>query len=389
MKKYDILITTFTFPPQQNGVAHVVFKHAQRFVRKGHRITVATEYDPRREGKSIHEGVDIVEFKAQGNANIRSRYSGEIERYKEYIRNFKGDLIICHCWQTWATDIACKVFDRVTAKKILVSHGVSANSTHGWPRSILSWVLWQPYILSGMRKIMKSFDHIVMLSGKADSECFYDRILASRVGYNNISVIPNGADIMQLDSITGSFRSKIGIRDDQRVLLCVGAYNGRKNERMVLDAFIMARPENAVLVFIGNSINKYAIDLVKRWDMHKGAMPTSQVLFMEKLHIEDILSAYKCADLFLCGAKWECFPLVILDAMASGVPFISNNVGCVAELPGGLVVRSANEMAESINKLLSDKTMLFKLGEQGRTACVERYNWDCIADQYLKLFDLI
>lgn len=382
-----LLITTFTYPPQENGVSHVVHQVAKEFARRGHNVTVATAQDPRRQHSSAREDITVAEFNVSGSANLRDYYVGELNRYVDFVGSYDCDFVMCHCWQTWSTDIAIRAFRNITAKKILVSHGVSTNSRWDWPRSIPVWLLWRPYVRQ-MPAMLKAFDHLVLLSGKIDSDRFYDHLLAKRIGYQNVSVIPNGVDLDRWSHCDGSFRSKYSIRT-QHILLSVGAYSRLKNEEMTLESFIASRPEDTTLVFVGGRENRLSQRLTKRWKSVRTLLPSCDVKFLTGIEQADILSAYCSADLYVCSSKTECFPLTILDAMASGVPFISTNVGCVDELPGGITVSNIDDMTKQMNNLLANPTKRRQLGDEGRSACLSTFNLCNVIDQYEKLFNEI
>jgi glycosyltransferase involved in cell wall biosynthesis len=82
----------------------------------------------------------------------------------------------------------------------------------------------------------------------------------------------------------------------------------------------------------------------------------------------------------------EAFPLVILEAMGSGVPFVAYPAGNIADLPGGLIVRSGPEMVEAVSYLLNSKAARDELGLAGRKEQRRRYEWDSIVDQYESLY---
>src|SRR5216684_1294712 len=102
-----ILVTAFTFAPQVNGVAEVVGVHVEHLVRRGHEVTVATGFDPARiVAPETNQNPCVAHFKISGTGNLRSGFRGEIKEYQDFIRRWKGDIIMCHCWQSWTTDLA-------------------------------------------------------------------------------------------------------------------------------------------------------------------------------------------------------------------------------------------------------------------------------------------
>lgn len=63
---------------------------------------------------------------------------------------------------------------------------------------------------------------------------------------------------------------------------------------------------------------------------------------------------YRRSRVFLYGSHTECQPLVLLDAMAAGTPFISRASGCIDSMMGGVAVHDENEAAAQLNILLDD-----------------------------------
>ncbi len=245
--------------------------------RGGYDVTVATAYAPARSDAQRRGNPEVVEFKTRGNGNLRVGYRGQVQEYRDFVAHFDADVIMCHCWQIWTTDLAYQAFAASTAKKVLISHGVWGKSAFGFPRTIPTWLAWRPYIWR-MPRMMRAFDHLVFLTDVRDGDRFYDRLLADRLGLSNVSVIPNGADVQWRDEELPDFRSLYGI-GDRPMLLCLANYNKLKNQAMALRAFQRSAAGDAVLVFIGSRMNDYARSLqsqAKQWRRGKfrgGAVP--------------------------------------------------------------------------------------------------------------------
>lgn len=377
----QILIATFTFPPQKNGVSHVVEAHASGLSRLGYNITVVTGKEPARIEDAL-EGVKVRQFDTRGDGRcIHGGYGGDVSGYQDFVASFRGDLIICHCWQIWSTDLAIKSFARLHCPKVLVSHGVSARWLRKSLRGLVSWIEWKPY-LSKMPAMMRKFDHVVTLADQNDSHDFYDRMLMDRIGYQKHSVIPNGVYMDRFDSAqvhAPEFRAKHNI-GNKPMLLYVANYDLRKNQKMAVKAFIRAAIPEAVFVLIGSEINEYARGVCSF--THRSGEAGRRVVLLENLSTEDIAAAYCAADLFLCSSRWELQPLMILEAMAAGKPFICTDVGCVRDFPGGIIVRNLKEMVLAIRNLAEDEPRRQNLGRQGKAAVEDRYNWGKVVQQY-------
>lgn len=370
----------------------LVAAQASGLAARGHEVTVATALEADTEGRAlVPENLAVKRFNVQGDGRLRGGYSGDIEAYVQFVASHPCDMIICHCWQIWSTDLAIRAFPDTTACKIIVSQGFDAN----WPkkgdcglmRRIVRWILWLPYV-SRLPRMLKAFDHLVFLSSRADRVSFYDHLVAKRMNMSNVSLIPNGCFIDSFDKDKKAFRSSHGL-SERFLLLCVANYGLRKNQELALNAFLRARRKDAALVFIGSSHNDYAKHVERCYEDSPLREECGTVLFLNKQARETICRAYDSADLFLLTSEWEAQPLVLLDAMAAGVPFISTSSGCVADLPGGVIADTERTLSAQINVLLDDEGKRIRLGEQGHRACVTVYDWNIVLDKYEALLGLL
>lgn len=372
-----ILIATFTYLPEDNGVSHVAHSHATGFVQKGHEVTVITAINKERNLKQMEkEGIRVVQFDVKGSGNIRQGYFGEIKKYQEFIANFNADVMLFHCWQVWSTNLAIPVFSFNKAKKILVSHGVSANSILS-PRNVVSWLCWRPYLWK-MPSMLSAFDHMVFLSARKDKDRFYDYYLTQKMGLINYSIIPNGTYPINQHKSKIDFKEKYKINSSYMILQ-VANYEFRKNQKMALKAFLKSGVEDTTMLFMGSQKNDYSNQLEK---LIKRSGMENKVRILEKISREDITAAHLAADIFLNSSLWEAQPLVILDAMSAGVPFISTDVGCISDMPGGIIIKNEFDMADKIKKLIIDENLRRSLGEEGRKACNTTYSWSNTIDAY-------
>jgi glycosyltransferase involved in cell wall biosynthesis len=366
-------------------VAEVVREQATGLAACGHEVTVVTEFDPCRATMEPLSGVAIREFKVKADPRAKAGASGEVTDYQDFVAKADVDVILCHCWGAWPTDLAIPVFRRNRARKIFVSHGFA---THLWnrqrrfPWGLGRWFCQWPQVWQSPRK-MRTFDHIVFLSQRVDRRRFFDHWLLERFGGPEWSVIPNGTWPERFAENRMDFRIQHGLRD-QFLILNVGLYAVTKGQETALRSFSESGIEGAALVFIGNELNDYAGQLRQL----AGRLPFgggSSVLFLEKQDRENIRAAYQAADLFLLTSKGETQPLVLLDAMACGRPFVSTDVGCVSELPGGVTVRYPTELVRTLRALQADPARLAALGQRGLAAARSTYHWPNIVAAYDRL----
>lgn len=376
----SILISTPNYYPESNGVANVVGEHVRQLVKYGHEVIIATKMVHGAEENEYPAGVKIHRFNIKGVVGESKLLTGDIAEYRSFLSSCKVDVIIFHCWQIWNTDLAFSEFENISAKKVLFSHGVSVNTLADRPKAFLRWLVWRRYAYFTIPRIIKKLDHIVFLSDYADDDRFYDKKIANELKNNNISVIPNGAaeidennNIKYQDEI-----KKILNVEKQNIAICVSQYYSLKNQSLVLNAFIDSCLDDWVLIFVGQKKNAYSRKLENKAQSIYGKDYHSRIRFTEGFRGHRLQAIYQLADLFIFGSKTECLPLVILDAMANKLPYISTNVGCIGSLPGGVVVNSRAQMTHEIVRLAHDSKLRATLGEIGFAGYKERYNWTMI-----------
>jgi glycosyltransferase involved in cell wall biosynthesis len=117
-----------------------------------------------------------------------------------------------------------------------------------------------------------------------------------------------------------------------------------------------------------------------------------EVHFLGHVDHAELPGWYASADLFVLPSRMESFPLVLLEAMASGLPVVATAVGGVPELvvhgETGLLVPPNDPLAlaQAINSLLDDPEGMKSMGARGRDTVRERYTWDKVAARMAGFF---
>ena len=369
-------------------MAEIAKAQAFGLARRGHEVTVATERDPARATERWPAHVTVREFSVSGAGNARSGCQGETAAYKRFIASLETDIILCNCWQNWATDLAVEVFPKTRAKKVILSQGFNAHLWHRHRRfawGLGQWLLARSYVRR-LPAMLKAFDHLIFLSSQRDRQRFYDHWMAGRLALTRRSILPNGVWLRELAERQPAFRQRHGIQTPHLVLN-VANYCDRKNQMAALRAFAKLGRRDATLVFIGSERNTYSEQMVHLGRELLRADFQKHVLILTQVPRATIYSAYQAADIFLLPSKDETQPVVLLEAMGSGVPWVSTPTGCVREMPGGLIAHGETEMADALATLLNDSGRRRQLGEQGRAAVQSRYSWESVLQRYEALFE--
>lgn len=377
-----VLLACYTFAPAVNGMATVMSQYAAGFRRLGYEVEVVTSPDPARSARP--DGVKVTEFAIRGNGRLGNPFRGQIAAYQDFLRAYDGDVVVFHGWESWPSELAVPLVASMKARTVMASHGTSYHWRDPSPWGWLRWLAFRPFAWTAVRKL-RCFDEYVFLTDLAEPVRFNDRLLAERLGVTNWRVIPNGADPAYLEAEDGAgedFRRRHGIRA-ARVLLCVSNYGGAKGQRELLDAFLRTNLPDTALVLVGSEPNAFSASLQRR----AGQALNERVFVLAGLPPGGVRAAYRAADLFVTATRTEAQPLMLLDAMAAGLPFVAPPVGCIAELPGGRVFRTPAEFSAEVERLLADEPRRRQLGERGREAVQQRYNWGNAVAQYHRLFE--
>ncbi len=97
------------------------------------------------------------------------------------------------------------------------------------------------------------------------------------------------------------------------------------------------------------------------------------------------------SDVFLYYSFHDNFPNVILEAMASGLPVLTNRVGAVGEIINsgvdGLIADNDKQYAEYLHDLLSNEELRKRLGTEARLKVERSFNWHTLVDRYIDIYD--
>ena len=130
-----------------------------------------------------------------------------------------------------------------------------------------------------------------------------------------------------------------------------------KNLRGLIDAFelLIQSGTNATLKLAGNGPDKQAIEAYAA-QKKLG----DKIIFTGELTGEALVQAYHLADAFVLSSNYETFAIVLVEAMACGLPVIATNTGIAPEIideqTGLLVLESTPQklmeaMSETAKKL--------------------------------------
>lgn len=115
--------------------------------------------------------------------------------------------------------------------------------------------------------------------------------------------------------------------------------------------------------------------------------------FLGFVPYDDMPNVFRRCDLLLHGSHYEAQGMVVLEALASGMPAIATVVGIAAELPPQIVKQvspgNAEQMAAAIVGSLSSTTHAYQALEIGPMLIRERFTVQHVSTEFLKLYKQI
>lgn len=198
--------------------------------------------------------------------------------------------------------------------------------------------------------------------------------------------IPNGVDLERFKKPSGTFnlRNRFGLPDESLVILSVGRELWAKAYDKGIAAFahVARQSKHVHYVVLGRGTSKWC-PLAAELGI-KG-----RVTFCEGLYGDELVGAYRQADIFFLPSIKELCPLVVPEAMAAGLPEVVTDVSgsqdMVHDGVNGFVVEpgSVEAMAAALERLILDEALRRRMGQAGLAEST-RYGWDRISREYLE-----
>ena len=196
-------------------------------------------------------------------------------------------------------------------------------------------------------------------------------------------VIPNGCDTAAIAARAAAARAQRRPGDTRRVLM-VARLDPIKDQTTLLQSFAAARPPGWQLQLVGEGPDRARLEALA---LELGLDP-AQVFLGRRSDIPELLGQ---ADLFAFSTTAaEGFGIVLIEAMAAGLPVIASDVpACREVLKGGgagelLPTGDAGAWAERISELMGSSSQRQELAVRAQTHAAS-YDIRHTAEQWCQL----
>jgi len=382
-----------TYPPYTGGMGNVAFEMASGLVSLGHEVEVFTPYYSEIEkpeekfvqGESVLGGEEVKiketqDFASRLQTPFKYGNAAYLPSLKKQLNNF--DIVHLHYPFFGTARIVKKWKLNNPDKKLFITYHMD-NRASGIKGLLfkINAKFWLKNILKVADKIqVTSFDYLKSSDAGKYLDMYKDKFFELSLGVDT--------DKFKIREKPEYLFDKHNLDINKKTILFVGGMDEAhyfKGIPVLLKSALALKKSNfdfqLVLVGDGNLRNNFEIT-ARSYGLK------DKVFFIGKVSNQDLAKYYNIADLLVLPSinQGEAFGLVLLEAMASGVPVIASDLAGVRTVAsdGGFVVKSNDykDLAEKIYKYFSEDRE--ELKNKVREVVEEKYSWKKIIEKLEK-----
>jgi len=379
-----LLMPTDVYFPRVNGVSSSIRWFARELVRRGHEVTVVA---PEYAGDGHVEDFELLRLPARTiffDPEDRLIKGSALRGAKRSLARRRWDVVHVHTpFQAHRLGVHLR---RKLGVPVVESYHTFFEQyvAHYLPYAPPSWLRFAARALS--RRICAGIDHLIVPSREMSAVLDGYNIATPR------TILPTGLDLREFAAGDGAaFRRAHDIELDRPVVVTVSRIAREKNIDRLLEAVVLLRAEiPRVLLLIAGE----GPDLPRLRSRTAELGLGQNVRFFGNLDRRTtLLDFYRAGDVFAFASPTETQGLVLIEAMALGVPIVSTAVmGTATVLEGTRCARIAPDdnagFAAALSAVLRDDELRGRLAAAGPTDA-RRWSADAIMDRAIALYEML
>src|SRR4030042_751053 len=358
------------YPPHIGGMENCVKEISNRLAGKGHEVEVFTSDIGCKKHRQSPTDNPYIHY-------LRSRefaHTAIIPSLFFKLLKVPGDSIIhVHVAQVIIPEIVYLISKIKKIPYIAHIHAdVSPSGKLGFLLPFYKKMFLQRILNSASKIVVPTTDYVNLISKKY------------AIPKTKIYKIPNGVNLEHFRSISTRLHNPVR-------LLSVGRLSKPKNIPLLIQSFKLVignNSRNAELHIVGEGEEKSRISsLIKREELEK------KVSLHGTLMGKDLYDLYSYSDIFILTSECESFGLVLIEAMASGLPVVVSDITSVKNIvknniTGLLVKQTPEDFAQAVEKLLCNPGLRKKIIENGLQEA-KKYDWNEIVRKFEHIYELV
>lgn len=357
-----IVHVTPRFPPAEGGGERHAANVTSELAKLGHDVTVVTtklmSELPQRLAPDLEDEEKLGGVRVQ-RAPIRPTglplwgYGFKIPGIVERVDRLTPDIVHLHGYGYHFADVLARERRSSRWKLVMTSHGfISGRGLFGPVKTL--------YDKTRGRRTVRALDGAIAISPR-DREVFLGR------GARRCEVIPNGVEFERFADANQdpALLARLGLAHDH-FILCTSRLERLKGQDLLIKAFSALMKEHPAvkLVLVGEGSAEGELR-----ELANTLRVGDRAVFAGKLRDSELPSLTRSARAFALTARDEPFGIVLLEAMAAGVPTLATGVGGVPYATSGAALLCGTDVhaiEEGLERLLEDDALRKSLAERGQ-----------------------
>ena len=364
-----VLVSQFWPKTERSGVALAASSHVSTLIKAGHDVEIIGTTKRELLGDLERSHHHLVPSKGSGAMYSPIRVNKAV--LKSTLSLLAPELVIVEGWQTAITESTVDVAFEMGLPILMISHGVSVHAFSSEIIELLRSAAWSVYRRIFLPAKIKKLTAITYLSKDSVSPRFFDRDLAQNY---EVPTFP-------LSNIPINFHANTPIvaRADRNCnLLLIGYFSRIKNQLAALE-LLSHLPELFSLTLVGQKKGSY-YEKCRQFALRHHIAHRVHFLSDDECVLADQISS--CLAL-LSTSLTEVMPVVLLEAMAVGTPFIATPVGAVSHLTGGMICKTLEERIRAVLLLKQDQALWNRYSKDGFEQFKKEFSPDRVSAQLL------
>jgi glycosyltransferase involved in cell wall biosynthesis len=215
-----------------------------------------------------------------------------------------------------------------------------------------------------------------------------------KVKEDKIRVIHNGVDVDKFKPATDKLKAKaeVGFNPEDKAILSVGRLYARKGLFTLIEsiALVTGKFKNAKFIIAGKGLSNEMKKLVS-YATKLGVK--DNIVFTGYFPDKKLPRLYQAADVFAFSTFYENLPFAVLEALSTGLPVVTTNVGGIPEMiedgRNGFLVQPFNsrELADRILYYLEHPAAASEMALLARKTIENQFDWRLIVKKVVKVYD--